>query len=198
MIGDEMLAAQTLEGDLSAFEELLNRHKNSVFAIVYKMVGQYQEAEDISQEIFITVYEKLYQFDRNKKFGPWLHRIAINASISALRRKKKVISLNFDETYTRPYEPYPQFNMTDPQLVFENKELKEEINAAIMELPENYRAVIILRYQMDYNNQEIASILGVSKENVEVRVHRARNALRRIVLKKWEERGIKNELPANR
>jgi len=198
LIGDEILAAQTLEGDLSAFEELVNRHKNSVFAIVYKMIGQYQEAEDVCQEVFITVYEKLYQFDRNKKFGPWLHRIAVNASISALRKKKKVISLNFDEAYTRPYEPYPQLYMTDPQSMFEKKELKAEINAAIMELPENYRAVIILRYQMDYKNQEVASILGVSKENVEVRVHRARNALRKIVLKKWEERGLKNELPANR
>ncbi|MBC7076539.1 MAG: sigma-70 family RNA polymerase sigma factor, partial [Syntrophomonadaceae bacterium] len=70
--------------------------------------------------------------------------------------------------------------------------------SAVKELPDNYKIVIILRYQMDLDNQEIADILGITKENVEVRVHRARKALRKILLRKWEERGMKYELPASR
>ncbi len=197
MITDETLASRACSGDLSAYEELVNRYKNSVFAIVYRMVGQYQEAEDITQEVFISVYEKLYQFDTSKRFSPWLYRIATNASISALRRKKKVVMLNFDETYAQSPDPAPdEFN---PEHAYERQELREEIQKAIAELPESYRVVIALRYQSDLNNQEIADILGVSKENVEVKVHRARKALRRILQKRWGERGLDmNELPANR
>jgi RNA polymerase sigma-70 factor (ECF subfamily) len=70
----------------------------------------------------------------------------------------------------------------------------EDIRASIMELPESYRTVLVLRYQMDMKNAEIAETLGVSKENIEVRIHRARKALRRVLLKRWEERGVQREL----
>ncbi|MCK9313197.1 MAG: sigma-70 family RNA polymerase sigma factor [Methanocorpusculum sp.] len=198
MLSDESLACKSLDGDISAFEELVNRYKRPVFSIVYRMIGQYQEAEDITQEVFINVYEKLYQFDSNKKFSPWIYKIATNASISALRKKKKVITLDFDEAYGKAYEDYYTTGLTDPQFMFEREELKIFTDKAINELPENYRVVIMLRYQMDLNNQEIAEVLGISKENVEVRVHRARKALRKIVEKHWEERGLQYELPASR
>jgi len=198
LLSDESLACKSLDGDISAFEELVNRYKRPVFSIVYRMIGQYQEAEDITQEVFINVYEKLYQFDSNKKFSPWIYKIATNASISALRKKKKVITLDFDEAYGKAYEDYYTTGLTDPQFMFEREELKIFTDKAINELPENYRVVIMLRYQMDLNNQEIAEVLGISKENVEVRVHRARKALRKIVEKHWEERGLQYELPASR
>lgn len=199
MISDEMLVGRVLHGELSAFEELVNRYKKPIFSLVYRMVGQYQEAEDITQEIFLTVYEKLHLFKPNRKFAPWIYRIATNSSISALRKKKKVVILDFDENiaklddyhYSSPYK-------SDPHLMFEKKELKEEIDSAIQELNENYKAVIILRYKTDLNNQEIANILNVTKENVEVKVHRARKALRKILLRRWQERGIEDGLPANR
>lgn len=193
---DEMLAAQILSGDTAAFEEILNRYKKSVFSIVYRMIGNYHEAEDISQEVFINVYKKLYQFDSSKKFAPWIHRIAVNSCITAMRKNNKVVLLNFDEGYIPHYENNPREYLDDPQLVFENKELKAEIESALMKLPESYRIVIILRYQLDLDNQEIADILGISRENVEVKVHRARKAMRKVILKSWDERGQKDELPA--
>lgn len=198
MISDELLASKSLSGDLAAFEELVNRFKNRVFALVYRIVGQQQEAEDVTQDVFLAVYEKLYQYDNSKKFAPWIFRIAANASISTLRKKKKVVLLNFDETYPSNYELNNASYLTDPQLMFERQELEQELTTAIMKLPENYRAVITLRYHLDLDNQEIADILDISRENVEVRVHRARKALRRIILQQKEERGIKLELSANR
>lgn len=198
MISDESLAIDTLNGDLAAFEELVNRYKNRVFSIVYRMIGQYQEAEDITQEVFINVYEKLYQFDTEKKFAPWVYRIASNTSISALRKKKNVVVVDFDDVQQVTYENSIAGESYNPQFIYEREELKGLINEAIMELPENYRMVIILRYQMDLDNQEIASILDISKENIEVRIHRARKALRQIIQKRWEERGMVNELPASR
>ncbi|MGI5912243.1 MAG: RNA polymerase sigma factor [Syntrophomonadaceae bacterium] len=198
LISDESLALAILNGDLSAFEELVNRYKKPIFSIVYKMIGQYQEAEDVTQEVFVSVYQKLYQFDSNKKFAPWIYRIAANASISALRKRKKTIIVDFDETYGKAYEDYYTGDTCNPHIVLEREELKYYINEAINELPSNYRIVIILRYQMELNNQEIADILEISKENVEVKVHRARKALRKIIQKSWAERGLKYELPASR
>lgn len=196
MLTDEMLAIRTLQGEVSAYEELINRYSKSVFGIIYRMTGNHQDAEDIAQDVFITVYQKLYQFDDSKKFGPWIHKIAINTCISTLRKKKKVVTLNFDEGYMKQYEQDNYSYHDDPELIFERSELKAEIESALLELPENYRLIIVLRYQMDLNNQEIAEIIGVSRENVEVKVHRARKALRRIILKRWDERGNKDGLPA--
>lgn len=198
MISDESLALKSLGGDISAFEELVNRYKKPVFSIIYRMIGQYQEAEDITQDVFINVYQKLYQFDSNKKFAPWIYRIATNASISVLRKKKKIVTIDFDEAYGKAYEGYYTAHTGDPQLAFEREELKRFIFEAINELPESYRAVLILRYQMDLNNQEIAEVLGVSKENIEVKVHRARKALRKIVEKSWNERGLERGLSESR
>ncbi|MEA4925789.1 MAG: RNA polymerase sigma factor [Syntrophomonadaceae bacterium] len=191
MLTDEMLTVQTLQGEAAAFEELIKRYKNQIFAVIYRMSGQYQEAEDICQDVFITVYQKLYQFDNTKKFAPWIHRIAINTCISALRKKNKVALLNFDESFLNQPEREGPRIYTNPEIVLERNELRSDIKAALRELPPNYQAVLILRYQLDLNNQEIADTLGISKENVEVKVHRARKALRKILTLKWEERGQK-------
>ncbi len=190
MLSDEILASQALNGELSAFEELVNRYKGSVFTIIYRMIGRYHEAEDISQEVFITVYQKLYQFDTNKRFAPWIHRIAVNTAISYLRKNRKVTTLSFDETYIQGKELNPKCKSSDPLHNLENQELYEDIMNAIGKLSNNYKVVLTLRYQLELTNQEIADTLGISKENVEVRIHRARKSLRRVLLKDWEKRGI--------
>lgn len=197
VLSDELLAQKAVQGDLSAFEELVNRYKNPVFSIVYRITHQYQESEDITQEVFLSVYQKLYQFDQAKKFRPWIQRIAVNASITSLRRKKKIVKLSFDESLGKDLDYYLLSHVPDPQSEFEKKELMEEIRAALQQINDGYRVLLLLRYQMDLNNQEIADILGISRENVEVRLHRARKALRRVVIREWKERGLSHELPAS-
>ena len=193
MTTDEALTAMILRGDVSAFEQLINRYKNSVFTIIYRMTGQYQEAEDICQDVFITVYQKLHQYDRNKRFGPWILRIAINTTISVLRKKNKMVTLNFDETYSQPESDY-HYDYGNPQLFLERNELKAEIKEAFTSLPESYRVMLALRYQLDLDNQEIAETLGITKENVEVKMHRARISMRKAVLKNRDERGKQDGL----
>jgi len=194
---DEFLTRQALKGDLSAFEELVNRYKNLVFSIVYRILVQYQVSEDITQDVFLSVYQKLYQFDPEKKFRPWIQRIAVNASITALRKRKKIVNLSFDEGLGKDIDPYLPAHVPDPQSEYEKQELKSEINEALREINDGYRMLLLLRYQLDLDNSEIAQILGVSRENIEVRLHRARKALRRTVIKQWSERGLSDELPAS-
>lgn len=198
MISDEILAAQCLEGNTKAFEDLVNRYKKQVFALVYRMTSQYQEAEDITQEVFLTVYEKLYQFDINRKFGPWIYKIAYNTTISNLRKKHRTITIDFDESIYSSSEQINPNMFIDPFKHLENKELLADIENAIDNLPESYRIILVLRYQLELNNTEIAEILGIKKENVEVKVHRARKSLRNMLVKSWSERGISHELPTDR
>jgi len=195
-MADEALVARVREGETMAFEELILRYQRQVFSVCYRMLGQREDAEDMAQEVFLTVYEKLNLFDINRSFAPWLYRITVNCCLSRLRKKRKVVFLNFDDgiyneknSLSSPFE--------SPEMILERLEQKEAIHWALQQLPESYRVVLILRYQLDLSNQEIADILGITKENVEVRIHRARRSLRRVLASATQE-GWSYELPASK
>jgi RNA polymerase sigma-70 factor, ECF subfamily len=195
LVTDEILVTQARQGDLKSFEELVTRYQRQVFAITYRMTSQYQEAEDVTQEVFLAVFHKLYQFDADKKFSPWIQRIAVNTCISALRKKNRMMLQEFDDAWIWPDANPTSAHTVNPQLAVERKELGTEINQALMELPDSYRIMLVLRYQLDLDNREISAALGITKENVEVKVHRARRALRRILSQKWQEKEQHDGLP---
>jgi len=188
LLNDELLVAQTLQGDLKAFEELVVRYQRQVFAIVYRITAQYQEAEDITQDVFLAVFHKLHQFDVSKKFSPWIQKIAVNTCISSLRKKNRAFMVEFDEAYLSPDVSNSATEFGNPQAAVLRQELRDEINKALLELPINYRTMLVLRYHLELSNPEIAEALGITKENVEVKIHRARRALRRILNQKWHEK----------
>lgn len=194
---DEALADQVIKGDLAAFEELVSRYQKPVFKVAYRMVGQKEEAEDLVQEVFIHVYQKMGHFDPAKRFKPWLYRVAVNTCISRLRRKQKVVFLSFDDALTGSVESNAARSIS-PDKNIEMQELQKEVHQAVLEMPENYRAMIILRYQLDLTNPEIAEILSITKENVEVRMHRAHKHLRRILLARMAEGRFECEVQAGR
>lgn len=198
MLSDEALAAAVIQGETEKFEELMRRYQTPVFAIIYRMCRHYQDTEDIAQEVFLNVYQKMYQFDVERKFSSWLYRIAINTCITVMRKKNKVVNINFDETYIQGQLDLAVPDHENPEKLLENQELRANIKAALEKLRPTYKVIIILRYQMDFSNGEIAEILGVTRENVEVRIHRAREALRQIIIKQWSERGQAHELPASK
>jgi len=194
---DTQLVEQILSGKTEAFEELMKRYQQQVFTIIYRMTGKYQDSEDIAQEVFMTVYQKLYQFDRTKNFSPWLYRIAVNTCITAMRKKKKIVNISLHEDFAEQIEPTYDYSKFDPQTILEQKELREVIKSSIEKLPENYKSVIIMRYDMGLSNQEIADILHITKDNVEVKMHRARKALRKIIMETGIKGGMSHELSGN-
>jgi len=194
LLTDEKLVFKTLQGDINAFEQIVERYKSSVFSVVYRMTGQVHEAEDISQEVFLTVYTKLYQFDQSKKFAPWIHRIAVNTCISAMRKTGRVPQTAFDETYIHPDSSDNQPDFGNPQIMVERHELRKDIQIALQGLPEAYQLMLVMRYQLDLSNQEIAAALDVNKQKVEVTIHRARKALRKSLTNRWVERRKQDEL----
>ncbi|NLW44935.1 MAG: sigma-70 family RNA polymerase sigma factor [Syntrophomonadaceae bacterium] len=194
---DEILAQQVINGNLTAFEELVTRYQKPIFKLAYRMVGQKEEAEDLTQEVFIHLYQKITHFNPEKKFKPWLYRVAVNTCISRLRRKRKVIFLGFDDALAGSVD-LDNVPAVSPEKNVEIQELQRELFQAVLEMPENYRAMIVLRYQLDLTNSEIAETLGITRENVEVRMHRAHKNLRRILLGRLAEGRFEYEVQAGR
>ncbi len=194
---DKQLIEQILSGNPDAFGELMKRYQQPVFTIIYRMTGKYQDSEDITQEVFLTVYQKLYQFDQSKSFAPWLYRIAVNTCITAMRKKKKVVNISLHEDFAEQIEATYDYSKFDPQNILEQKELRDVIKSSIEKLPENYKTVIVLRYDLGLSNQEIADILHITKDNVEVKIHRARKALRKIIMETGIRGGMRHELSGN-
>lgn len=194
---DETLAYQVIKGNLVAFEELVSRYQKPIFKVAYRMVGQKEEAEDLTQEVFIHVYQKITRFNPAKKFKPWLYRVAVNTCISRLRRKQKVVFLNYDDALTGNVT-LDAIRYPSPDKNIERHDLQQAVHQAVLEMPENYRAMIVLRYQLDLTNTEIAEVLGITRENVEVRMHRAHKHLRRILLGRMAEGRFEYEVQAGR
>ena len=181
---DNLLIEQCLKGQQSSFSELIDEYKNMVFGLSYKMTNSLEDAEDISQEVFIRVYKSLYNFNPNYKFSTWLYQMTLNLCRDRFR-KGKIPSISLD---TPPNEgDQKDFNslIADPKNNLEEDFLQAEqtnfINALISSLPPKYREVIILRHLKDLSYEEMSKILNISLGSVKTRLFRAREKLREIL-----------------
>jgi RNA polymerase sigma factor (sigma-70 family) len=163
-VSDE-LVERSRQGDNEAFGALYHRHSRELYNTICRLVGHTAEAEDLLQESFITAYQALSKLDHQASFGAWIKRIAINKSITLLRRRK-----------ARFVELDPERDPAEEEGVDEMEfELKvEEIKKAINKLPEGYRTVVNLYLIEDIPQEEIAGMLGISYNTVRTQYHRAK------------------------
>lgn len=171
--------------DENAFEEIVNRYGDRIYGLAFRITRDHHIAEEILQEVFLTLVKKIDTFRGESKFSSWLYRVTINASYMYLRADKRYegdISLE-------DYAPYDERGFLSDKMVSKdwtnrpdealfNKEAMEEIEAAVGELPESYRVVFHLRDIEGLSNEETAGILGLSVSAVKSRLHRARLFLR--------------------
>lgn len=172
---------QVLKGDPNAFADIVNLYQHKVFQVCYRMLGNMQEAEDIAQESFVRAYTNLHTFDQNRKFSTWLFRIATNLCIDRIRKKKPDYYLDAEVAGTEGLDMYSQISADQqlPEDQLEQMELQERIQYEISQLPEKYRAVIVLKYIEELSLQEISEILEMPLGTVKTRTHRGREALRK-------------------
>lgn len=171
MLSDESLACKSLDGDMSAFEELVNRYKRPVFSIVYRMIGQYQEAEDITQEVFIKAYRKLTLYDTSLKFSAWIGRITHNTCIDLIRKDKNYQVVNSDNLIVEDVE-----ESVDEHII--RKEQKQWIEEQIRQLKPGYSTPLLLFHQGGLSYEEIAKSMNVPLSIVKNRIFRARKMLK--------------------
>jgi len=165
------LVTQSLAGDQQAYGQLMHRYAGAVFNVAYRMLGNAQDAEDASQEIFLRAYTRLESFDPARRFSTWLLAIASNYCIDRLRRQRLAWLTLDDVAYTVPSgERGPEGSA----LVAEER---DAVQRALMTLPDNYRQVMVLRYWNDMSYDEIAQATGLPESTIKTRLFRARNML---------------------
>lgn len=170
---DFTLIKNFVDGDESAFRILVNRHKDKVRNLIYLQLGNTDYVDDISQEVFISVYKKLHHFRFESQFTTWLYRITVNKCYDHIRKTKVK---NFFHTISEDEEDKISFN-EDP----DNFDLKELIQAAISKLPEKLKTPLILRDYDGLSYQEISDILDAEIGTVKSRIFRARESLKKIL-----------------
>ena len=180
---DHRLIANFKSGSMDAMEKIVKRYEDRIFTFGLKMCGQRQDAEDIAQDTFLSAFRHLDGFREETKLKNWLFKIAARACLKKRRKKKHEpdheISLESfvpGEGSESRYE-IPDWSQ-DPSDQVLRAELKQIIDSAIRSLPPKYRLTFNLRDIEGFNTEETAEILGISREAVKTRLHRARLFLR--------------------
>ena len=178
LVSDRELVAIAVDGFDGSFEELVRRYQRPISAYVYRMVGNYESALDLTQEIFIKVYNSLNRYRAEFKFSTWIYKIAHNAAVDHLRRtatrEQSLVLGPEGDTFDLPLESA----RLSPEQESEQKERRGEIEAVVRALPANYRELIILRHSQDLSYEEIVEVTGLPLGTVKNRLFRAREMMR--------------------
>jgi RNA polymerase sigma-70 factor (ECF subfamily) len=178
---DHDLVTLAQRGLPDAYGELVRRYQTEVFRVIYRLIGEPQEALDLSQEAFVNGYRGLSSFDQSRPFGPWIKRIAINLTLNWLQRRQvPTTSLTRDATMEGDHvELAVPDETTEPERVYLANEQHADLQQAILALPPQYRAVIELRHFQDLSYEEIATVLKLPLSDVKSYLFRARQLLRK-------------------
>lgn len=178
------LFRQAQQGDFDAFQQLIERWQPRVFTLAYRILGQRQDAEDATQQTFLSIIEHLDQFRGESSVLTWVLRIATNHALQLLRRRKQraarplEIASDDEEQVPLPHPEYIARWRDDPQRLAHDAEVRQLIEQTLAELDDKYRLVFLLRDIEGLSVRETAETLGLTESNVKVRLLRARLQLR--------------------
>jgi RNA polymerase sigma factor (sigma-70 family) len=181
---DNVLFQQALAGDQEAFEALFSRYQRSLFRLIYRYVGEYNEAHDVLQQVWLQLYLSLPKLYPNVQMKPWLFTVAHNRSLDVLRRRRFLsfseVERGNEEDETAFLNTIPDTSLTPEELV-EQRDLQQAIQRAIQTLPGTYRTVVLLYYREQMSYAEIGRVLKMPVSTVKTRFHRAKPFLRDVL-----------------
>lgn len=189
---ESSLIKQSKAGNVESFEQLIAGHQKRVFNIAYRMLGNLDDASDVTQEILLKAYRGIRNFKGKSSFSTWLYTITNNTCIDFIRKNRKTNLVYLDreyETEEGSYRIQLDSNEDTPEQLFEKKEVQKLVRESINELSYNHRKVIILRDMEQFSYREIAEILDCSEGTIKSRISRARVSLKTIIKEKLEDRG---------
>ena len=175
---DAQIIDSVVAGDVEAYGQLVARYQDRLFHSRLRVTGSHEEAEDVAQESFVQAFVKLSTFQGKSQFFTWLYRIAFNTSISRKRRRRPVASVDAIADGGGP-EPVDQSSSAS-ELVAQQERIAA-VHAALAELTEDYRKIIVLKDLEDCSYETIAEILEIPVGTVRSRLHRARLQLRDVL-----------------
>jgi len=186
LVSENELIQKAQNGDVAAFEQLVENYQTDVYNLALKMTGNQDDAFDVAQEAFIKVYLNLPKFKGNSKFSTWVHRIATNACVDEIKKLNKVKTFSMSENVElddgevmRDYEDFS----ANVEANFERGEQLKLVNKAIAALPENHRMVLAMRDVNNMSYEDIAAALKCSEGTVKSRLSRARETLYNVLKK---------------
>ena len=178
--GDIGLVQASCRGDLAAYDELMRRYQERIYATVYHMTSNHEDANDLTQEAFIKAHSALKSFKGDSSFYTWIYRIAVNKTINFLktRKNKTQLSLN-DLDFNAEHDPDMLALVSDktPRRDAALKELQEKLNAAMLKLSETHRLVVTLHDVQGMSHEEIAEIMDCNTGTVRSRLFYARQQM---------------------
>ncbi len=181
---DTELVVRAKSGDLGAFEQLTSRYERKVYSLALRMLRQQQDAEDVTQQTFLSALENLAGFRGDASFSTWLLRIATHAALKVIRKRKGLDTTSLEEA-TEPNEdgqiPHPEFIADwrqSPDELVKKHEIQRMLDEALAQLDAKHRAVFLLRDIEGLSIKETAQALNLSEANTKVRLLRARLQLR--------------------
>jgi RNA polymerase sigma-70 factor (ECF subfamily) len=174
------VVARAQQGEAEAFEELFQQHKQRVYSLCLRMIGNTAEAEELTQEAFMQAFRKMHTFRGESAFSTWLHRLSVNVVLMRMR-KKTVVELPLDEWVQEDEagEHYKQIGAPDPVLTGSIDRV--HLRRAMAQLPPGYKQVFVLHDVQGYEHREIALILGCSIGNSKSQLHKARMRMRELL-----------------
>jgi RNA polymerase sigma-70 factor (ECF subfamily) len=179
-LGDEILVHRAQRGDMDAFDTLIQRYMERVYAIVYNMTSNHEDANDLAQETFIKAYHALNSFKGDASFYTWIYRIAVNKTINFLKQRKnrQMMSLN-DLDVQAEHDPDLVALVSDktPRREVNLAELQEKLNEAMLKLSDSHRLVVTLHDIQGLPHEEIAKIMDCNVGTVRSRLFYARQQL---------------------
>ncbi len=179
---DQQLIASYLAGDEKSLEILIHSYLKPIYSFVLRYVGNEQEAEDITQEVFVRAWRNLKKFDQKKKFKTWIFSIAKNASIDFLKKKKAIPFSEFENEKGQNILVETLINPAPlPDKLFEQSSVGEILNTVMNHLTSKYRMVLFLRYNDHFTFREIAEALGEPLNTIKSRHRRALIQLKKLL-----------------
>ena len=174
--------------DIFAFEELILQYEKRVYNIALRMFKNVEDAKDISQDVFLKLYNNIKKFDYKSSFSTWLYRITVNTCIDEIRKRKGKEEFSIDDTNeNNNIKKEFSDNFLTPEENYMLKETRNEILDSINNLSEEHKIIIILRDLQGFSYNEISGILNISVGTVKSRISRARLQLKNILLKNREQ-----------
>lgn len=181
---DQQLVASYLKGDENSLEVLIKRYLKPIYNFVFRYIGSSQEAEDITQGVFVKAWRNLKKFDQNRSFKTWIFSIAKNSCIDFLKKKKTIPFSEFENKTGRNVllETLVD-NAPLPNQLFEQVNITKILTSAIEKLSPQYRMVLFLRYNDHFTFREIAEVLNEPLHTVKSRHRRALIQLKKLLIK---------------
>ena len=191
----DTLVARLQRGDDDAFEEFVTQFEHTVYNLAFRQLGHVQDAQDVTQEVFLRVYRNIRRFRADSKLSTWVYQITVNACTDHARRRARrpelpLVIENSDGEEILPDLPDESYA---PEPLYEHTEMREQIERGLARLSSEHRQIVVMRDVSGFTYGEIAAILSLSEGTVKSRLFRARDKLSEIL----RETGNSLEYPAS-